>query len=73
MARVEQPLVTRSWTKEQTKLPFLQGSYSVFAKQSQTLRDPREDLWGVDFHCHRRRDAAVARSACRRWSSWMAL
>jgi hypothetical protein len=58
MARVEQPLGTRSWTTEKTILPFLQGSYSVFAKQSQTLRDPRGDLWGVDFHCHRRRDAA---------------
>jgi hypothetical protein len=58
MARVEQPLVTRSWTTEETKLPFLQGSYSVIAKQSQTLRDPLGDLWGVDVHCHRRRDAA---------------
>ena len=25
MARVEQPLVTRSWTTEETKLPFLQA------------------------------------------------
>jgi hypothetical protein len=58
MARVEQPLVTRSWTTEETILPFLQSSYSVIAKQSQTLRDPRGDLWGVDVHCHRRRDAA---------------
>jgi hypothetical protein len=58
MARVEQPLVTRSWTTEETKLPFLQGSYSVIAKQSQTLRDPLGDLWGVDVHCYRRRDAA---------------
>jgi hypothetical protein len=58
MARGEQPLVTRSWTTEETILPFLQGSYSVIAKQSQTLRDPRGDLWGVDVHCHRRRDAA---------------
>ena len=58
MARVEQPLVTRPWTTEETKLPFLQGSYSVIAKQSQTLRDPLGDLWGVDVHCHRRLDAA---------------
>jgi hypothetical protein len=58
MARVEQPLVTRPWTTEETKLPFLQGSYSVIAKQSQTLRDPLRDLWGVDVHCHRPLDAA---------------
>ena len=75
MARVEQPLVTRPWTTEETKLPFLQGSYSVIAKQSQTLRDPLRDLWGVDVHCHRPRWMlpAGARSACRRWSSWRAL
>jgi hypothetical protein len=58
MARVEQPLVTRPWTTEETKLPFLQGSYSVIAKQSQTLRDLLGDLWAVDVHCHRRLDAA---------------
>jgi hypothetical protein len=74
MARVEQPLVTRSWTTEETKLPFLQA-HILFLRNKAKRSEIPEGISGASTSTATSgwMLPAGARSACRRWSSWRTL